>query len=80
MINVSIRLKKIVGVRVENDLYELLGKVARARGEDVSDFVRRAIRRELAGLSYLTLDEKKALGVASSTAISSICTREVLST
>jgi len=35
--------------------------VAKARQEDISDFVRRAIARELAELSYLS-EEEKALG------------------
>ncbi len=40
---------------------QLIKKVARARGEDLSDFVRRAVKRELARLSYLSDEEKKAL-------------------
>ena len=35
-----------------------------SRGEDVSDFVRRAIKVELAKLSFLSAEEKKALGVS----------------
>jgi hypothetical protein len=42
---------------------ELLKKVSKARGEDLSDFVRRAIYKELANLSFLPEDQKKALGV-----------------
>ena len=41
----------------------LLDKVCKARGEDLSDFVRRAIRKELAALSFFDDDTKKALGV-----------------
>lgn len=41
----------------------LLKKVCDARGEDVSDFVRRAIRKELASLSFYSEDVKKALGI-----------------
>lgn len=41
----------------------LLRMVCSQRGEDVSDFVRRAVLRELAALSYLSEVEKKALGV-----------------
>lgn len=44
----------------ENEV-QLIKKVARARGEDVSDFVRRAVKRELARLSYLSEEERKAL-------------------
>ena len=52
-----------IGVRMELKDIELLREVCRARGEDLSDFVRRAIKMELAMLSYLSDAEKKALGV-----------------
>jgi hypothetical protein len=52
-----------VGVRVTNNLHKLLVKVCKDRGEDVSDFVRRAILKELAELSFLPAEQKKALGV-----------------
>jgi hypothetical protein len=42
---------------------KLLEKVCRARGEDISDFIRRAIRKELATLSFLPAEDKKALGI-----------------
>jgi hypothetical protein len=42
---------------------ELLKKVCKARGEDLSDFVRRSVRKELARLNYLSEEEKKALGM-----------------
>lgn len=41
----------------------LIRKICQARGEQLSDFVRRAIRRELVRLGYLDEEEKKALGV-----------------
>lgn len=56
-------LTRTVGVRVTNDLADLLREVSTARGEDVSDFVRRAILRELASLNFLPDAQKKALGV-----------------
>jgi hypothetical protein len=40
-----------------------LEKVCKSRGEDVSDFVRRSVRKELAGMSYLPAEDKKALGM-----------------
>ncbi len=40
-----------------------MDKVCNARGEDLSDFVRRAIRKELASLSFLSDEQKKALGI-----------------
>lgn len=53
----------VIGVRVTPEDKELLEKVSKARGEDISDFVRRAFRKELASLSYLSAEDKKALGV-----------------
>jgi len=50
-------------VRVTEDLENLVRSVAEARGEDMSDFVRRSIKIELARLSFLSPKEKKALGV-----------------
>jgi len=46
---------------------DLVVKVAKARGEDLSDFVRRAIKTELAKLSFYTEEEKKALGLSART-------------
>jgi len=54
-------------VRLNPDDKELVVKVAKARGEDLSDFVRRAIKRELARLSFLSEDEKKALEMPAGT-------------
>jgi len=52
----------ILGVRISRELYKTLREVSRARGEDVSSFVRRAILLELARLSLLPHEQKKALG------------------
>lgn len=57
-------LVKVVGVRVTEDLYSKLTTISAARGEDVSDFIRRSILKELASLSFLSKDQKKALGVS----------------
>jgi len=46
----------------EEDI-ELIKKICKARGEDLSDFIRRAIRMEFARLSFLSEEEKKALGL-----------------
>jgi uncharacterized protein (DUF1778 family) len=35
----------VIGVRISKQDRELLNKICRARGEDLSDFVRLAIRR-----------------------------------
>jgi hypothetical protein len=52
----------MIALRIEVEEKELLRRICRARGEDLSSFVRRAIRMELARLSYLSEEEKKALG------------------
>ena len=52
-----------LNVRIPQEIKELLGKVANDRGEDVSDFVRRALLKELASLNFLSEEQKKALGV-----------------
>jgi len=54
----------IIGVRVTPRIRKMLDEVCKLRGEDISDFVRRAILKELAQLDYLSDLEKKALGVS----------------
>jgi len=63
MLNKKNRVK-LIGVRFNEEVAKLLFKICYSRGEDVSDFVRRATLKELANLSYLTSDIKKALGLA----------------
>jgi hypothetical protein len=55
--------KSRIGIRLPRGDALLVKKVCKARGEDVSDFVRRAVRTELARLSFLKPFEKKVLGV-----------------
>ena len=52
-----------LGVRVTSRDRELLDNICEFRGEDISSFIRRAIRKELASLSFLPEDEKRALGI-----------------
>ncbi|GAH61490.1 unnamed protein product [marine sediment metagenome] len=52
-----------LNVRIAKEDKNLVEKVSQARGECVSTFVRRAVRRELATLGYFTADERKALGI-----------------
>lgn len=54
---------KMIGVRMPNEHIVLLKKVCKARGEDISDFVRRAIYKELADLNFLPEEQQKALGL-----------------
>jgi len=56
-------LIKVVGVRITEDAYTKLKTIANARGEDISDFIRRAILKEFAALNFLSEFESKALGV-----------------
>lgn len=56
-------MTKTVGVRFQPKDKDLLERVCKARGEDVSDFIRRAVKTELAKLSFYSADTKKALGV-----------------
>jgi uncharacterized protein (DUF1778 family) len=58
------RLSKQIGVRLTPKLYGLLKRITNARGEDISDFVRRAVYKELAALNFLPREQKKALGLA----------------
>jgi predicted CopG family antitoxin len=56
-------LIKVIGVRITADAYTKLKTIANARGEDISDFIRRAILKEFAALNFLSEFESKALGV-----------------
>jgi len=57
----------VIFARIPKHIVELLKKVSKNRGEDVSDFVRRAVYKELASLSFLSDEQKKALGVVRQT-------------
>jgi len=52
-----------IGIRIPASDAALLKRICKGRGEDLSDFVRRAIRTEMAKLSFLRPLEKKALGI-----------------
>jgi len=54
-----------VGLRIPEEDRQLIEEVSRARAEDLSDFVRRAIRKELVSLGYYSDDVGKAYGLAS---------------
>ena len=53
-----------VTVRMDCAFKQLIWKVCKLRKEDASDFIRRAVATELARLSYLSNEEKKALGIS----------------
>jgi hypothetical protein len=52
-----------IAVRLASGDSVLLKRICKGRGEDISNFVRRAIRIEFARLSFLKPLEKKALGI-----------------
>ena len=56
-------MSNIVCARMTREDILLLKRVCQARGENLSSFFRRALRTELGKLSYLSQDEKKALGI-----------------
>jgi hypothetical protein len=43
---------------------ELLKRVCEARGENLSSFIRRAIKKELASLNFYSDFDKKSLGIS----------------
>lgn len=69
-------LSTTIGVRMNTKDRKILEKVCEARGEDLSDFIRRAVRKELAELSFYPDDVKKALGVLTATQSEKVKPRE----
>ena len=57
------RLTENFSLRLTKRDLALLVKVSRARGEDPSSFIRRAMRMELARLGFLSGEEMQALGI-----------------
>ena len=51
-----------LGVIISVELHALIKRVSKSRGEGASSFVRRTILQELARLSFLDAEQKKALG------------------
>lgn len=52
-----------IGTRIEPYLKDIVEKVAKEQGMNVSDFLRFLVKRELAALSFLSEDTKKAFGM-----------------
>ena len=53
----------MVSFTLPKDIHDLVDKVSSERGENKSSFMRRAIYTLLAKMSYLSNEQKKALGV-----------------
>jgi len=56
-------LKIQLNIKIEQKDLKLVRKISEKRGEGVADFVRFAIRMELARLGFLDSSDLKALGV-----------------
>lgn len=52
-----------IGFRCNIDDLNLIRKVCAGRGENVADFARRSMKKELARLGYLDKEQAKALEV-----------------
>ena len=52
----------VIGVRITPEMRELLDKICKNRGEQISDLVRRAILKEFGELGFLSKEQEKALG------------------
>ena len=52
-----------IGIKISLKERDLLDQVCEARGEGISNFVRRAIRIELTKLGYYPAETRKALGL-----------------
>jgi predicted transcriptional regulator len=55
---------EVVSVRFTKRIRDIIKQVAEARGSDESTVIRQAVHQELARLSFLTNNEKKALGLS----------------
>jgi hypothetical protein len=53
----------VIFARMPQADVNLVKKVSLDRGEDVSDFVRRAVYKELASLNFLSNEQQQALGI-----------------
>ena len=53
----------VIGVRVSPEMKKILERLAEVRGEQLSDLVRRAIKRELARAGLLDPEEARLLEI-----------------
>ena len=64
LVLLTLFMKVQLNIKIEQKDLKLIRKISEKRGEGLSDFVRFAIRTELARLGFLDPDEMKALGVS----------------
>lgn len=55
--------ERTIAARISFEDAALIERVAKLRGEGLSSFIRRALRKELASLDYLDFESKRALGL-----------------
>ena len=55
-------IRQLISFRIDGKDLLSIKKICQLRGENQSDFIRRSVKKELARLSYLSDEEKKALG------------------
>ncbi len=53
----------VTSFRLSRDTHSLVSQVCESRSETLGTFIRRAILKELANLSFLPDEQKKALGI-----------------
>jgi len=56
-------MENAIRVRISSHDRELIDRVCKIRGEDLSSFTRRALKKELAILGIYNEDELKILGI-----------------
>ena len=56
-------MKVQLNIKIDEKDLKLIKKISEKRGEGLADFVRFAIKMELARLGFLDSDEMKALGI-----------------
>ena len=56
-------MKIQLNIKIEQKDLKLIKKISENRGEGLADFVRYAIKMELARLGFLDSEEMKALGI-----------------
>ncbi|MGH2639238.1 MAG: hypothetical protein ACRDF4_08180 [Rhabdochlamydiaceae bacterium] len=59
---------ELLSAQFEHDEAELIRKVVKLRAEDLSSFIRRSVRKELASLGYVPVEQMQALGIMKETA------------
>jgi len=54
---------RMIGFKVPLEIHEIVTRVSKARGQNMSGFLRRVLLQELARLGFLSDEQMKALGI-----------------